>query len=421
MKVLIRSGYLECGKKSLNTKKPYILPCFMLLIGGGMPGKGFAMASIDDTIKPYANFGMLYDNNFLRVSNNALAASSAGINDKSEFIKQLSAGFDMDWLISRQHIVVKANVNQNWFQNFTNLDYVGWNAQAQWNWQLGNDLNGEIGYSNSQTLGGFDFINSLANNLQNNQSYFANAGYLFHPNGKIKLGLFRTELQYDALNRQINNNTEDNAQFDLQYLSPLGGIFGVRLIATSGQYPNRALNAAANQDNDYTRMNYAATWDWHATTKTRLEGSLGYTQQNYAHLSNIDFNGLTARLNLEWQATDKTLLSLSARREINQYASLTSSFLLAEGVWFNLNWKCTPKISLSLPMSYQQQQFLGSSATQNQQQQVDDVKTIGLNLTYKPVENINIGLLLKSENRSSNNAQRNYDDQSAAVNIQAVF
>ncbi len=384
-----------------------------------MPSKSYAIASSDDTIKPYAAFNMLYDSNFLRVADNAPVSFTGGKSDKSEFIKQAVAGFDMDWTVSRQHIIIKANASQNWFQNFTSLNYTGWNAQAQWNWQIGNELNGEIGYTNIQTLGSYDYLNSLVNNLQNNRSYFANAGYLFHPNGKIKFGVFETELQYDDISRQINNNIEDNAEFNLQYLSPTNSMFGVRVLATNGQYPQRQFTPGNPLDNLYTRMNYAVTWDWHASTKTRLDGSLGYTQQDYAHISANDFSGITARLNLEWKASDITLLTLSARREINQYSSLTSNFLLAQGVWFNLSWQPYQKITLMLPISYQQQQFLGSIGVNSQE--IDYVGNIGINLMYKPVEYISIGLALKSEKRDSNNPLRNYTTQSAGLNLQAVF
>ena len=411
--------YLQCGSKNNTTGNPFLWSCIMLLIGGGMPNKSYAIESI----KPYVATSMLYDSNFLRVSDNAPVSFTGGKSDKSEFIKQVTAGFDMDWIISRQHVIIKANTNQNWFQNFTSLDYLGWNTQAQWNWQLWNYLNGEIGYTNAQTLGSFNNLNRLLNNLQNNQSYFANAGYLFHPNGKVKFGVFRNEFKYDDKSRQISNNIEDNAELNLQYLSPTGSIFGLQFLATNGQYPNRQFTPGDTQDNAYTRMNYALTGDWHASSKTRIDGLIGYTQQNYAHLSTRNFAGITGQLNFHWQASDKTLLELSARRQINQFNDLFSNFLLSQGAWFNVTWQSSPKIALMLPMSYQQQEFLGAIGTNvfGFEQRKDTVGSIGFNLLYYPLKNINIGPLLTYEKRDSNYPFRSYETLSAVVNLQVIF
>ena len=413
--------------KNNATKNRYLLSCFLLLLGGGLPSKSYAVASPDDTIRPFVASSLLYDSNFLRFSDNVDPVLVTGKSDKSEFIKQVAAGFDMDWTISRQHIIVKANVNQNWYQNFSSLDYTGWDTQAQWNWQMGNDLDGQIGYTNTQILGGYGQLNldRLISNLQNNQRSFANAGYLFHPNGKLKLGVFRTERQFENIDQQVNNNIEDNAELNLQYLSPTGSILGVQVLATDGQYPKRQLTANSTADNAYTRMSYAATWDWRtSSSKTRIDGLVGYTHQDHANFSVRNFSDIIAQLNLHWQASEKTLLALSTRREISQTNSRFASFVLTQGVWFNLTWQPTPKIVLTLPLSYQQQQYLGgtgSSAVVGSEQQKDNVADIGLRLMYHPVESISIGPVLRYEKRDSNIPIASYESKSAGVNLQADF
>lgn len=413
--------------KNNATKNRHLFSVFLLLLGGELPSKSYALASPDDTIRPFVASSLLYDSNFLRFSDNVNPMVVTGKSDKSEFVKQVAAGFDMDWTVSRQHFLVKANVNQNWFQNFSILDYTGWDTQAQWNWQLRNDLDGEIGYTNTEILGGYGQLNlnTLVSNLQNSQRSFANVGYLFHPSGKLKLGVFRTEIQFDNIGRQTSNNIEDNAELNLQYLSPTGSILGVRVLATDGQYPKRQLTANSTLDNAYTRMSYSATWDWRVSSKTRIDGLVGYTNQDYANFSVRNFSDIIAQLNLNWQTTDKTLLGLSARREITQANSLFASFLLTQGVWFNLTWQTTPKIALILPMSFQQQQYLGgagsSSAASTGQQQQDNVSDIGLNVMYHPLESISIGPGLKYEKRDSNNPIASYESKSVGVNLQADF
>lgn len=412
--------YLPGSGKSNMTRNRCLLSSLVMLIGA-TPIKSYAMASPDDTIRPYVASTLQYDSNFLRLSDNVDPVQVSGKRDKGEFIKQVKAGFDMDWTLSRQHFIVNANVNQNWFGTHTSLDYTGWDTLAQWNWHIANNLDGEIGYSNVQTLGSFVQLNSLVNNLRNDQRSFVNAGYLFHPNGKIKLGFFRIETQLDGTGRQFSNNIEDNAELDLQYLSPTGSILGVRVVGTNGEYPDRQLTVGSAQDNAYTRMNYNVTWDWHASVKTRVAGLVGYTQQYYEHFGFRNFSDIVARLDLNWQSSDKTLLELSARREIVQADTLFSSFMLTEGVWFDLNWQYSSKVTLRLPVSYQEQQYLGGGTGVGFDQQKDQVGNVGLSLMYYPVESISIGPVLSYEKRDSNNAFRAYETQSAGVNLQAAF
>lgn len=420
MTVLLRLDYLPRVRKIHSMKSRCLLPCVIMAIGA-MPTKSQAMSSPDDTIRPYIATNLLYDSNFLRLSDNVDPVLVSGKSDKSEFVKQVTAGFEMDWTLSRQHFIVNANINRNWFQNYTTLDYTGWDTLAQWNWQVGNDLDGDIGYSNTQVLGSFVQLNSLVNNLRNNQRAFASAGYLFHPNGKIKLGFFRTESQLDGTGRQFSNNIEDNAELNLQYLSPTGSIFGLRVLGTNGEYPDRQLTSDDFQDNAYSRMNYDITWDWHASVKTRVTGQVGYTQQRYEHFGFRDFSDIVAALDLNWQANDTTLLELSARREITQADTLFSSFMLTEGIWFNLSWQATPKIALRLPVSYQEQQYLGGGAGVGLDQQKDQVGNVGLSLMYYPVESISIGPVLNYEKRDSNNPFRAYETESAGINLQVAF
>lgn len=401
------------------------LSFFVLVISGGIMDKCYALAPLDkdDTIKPYVAVDMLYDSNFLRISDDADPVAVIGENDTSEFIKQISAGLEMDWAISRQHIIIDANINQNWFQNFSSLDYIGWDTRAQWNWQIRNNLDGEIGYINIERLGNFDFLNALIPNLINTQRYFANAEYLFHPNGKVKFGLFRTENQFVNRVRQFSDNIEDNAELHLQYLSPTGGNLGFRFRATDGEYPNRSFNVGDTQDDAYVRFNYALTWSLAFSTKTDFDGFLGYTEQQHDHLSVRNFSGIVGQLNLHWHVSEKTLVELSAIRNINQTQNIFASFSLIEGVEFNFTWHTTPKIDLMLLTSYQQQKFLGNSDINiaDFEQQKNYTGNIGFHLIYSPTDNISVNTVLNYENRDSNNPLRSYDTQSAEIQLKAAF
>ncbi len=400
----------------IGWRKPLIIASFVFSQAAAKPP-----AQIQ-TFTPYVATSLLHDSNFLRFSDSVDPQLVTGKSDKSELIGQLAAGFDVDWKHSLQHVLVKANVQQNSFQNFSSLDYVGWKNLVQWNWQSQSNLSGEIGYANMQAMGSYVQLNSLVSNLYNNQRLFASGGYLFHPRGKIKLGWFRTDNRFTDASRAISNNTEDNAEINLHYISPSGSMMGVRLLATDGHYPQREFNASNNLDNAYKRYNYALTWDWRASIKTRVDGWLGYTLQNHEHLSARDFADVTARLSLNWQFSDKSLLQISAKREINQAGNEFASFMLAQGVEVNPSWRPSEKLEFLLPINYQQQDYLGETGnvTIGPREQ-DQVANFGFSAKYSPWDNVSINALLNYEKRDSTNQFRAYISQSASINLQAAF
>jgi hypothetical protein len=397
-----------------------------------MPSKSYALDSIDDsfvpsftkaTIKPYVATSMLYDSNFLRISNKTDSFSLIGKTDKSEFIKQASTGFDLDWSLSKQRIIINADVNQNFFQNFSSLNYTGWKTKAKWDWKKGSFWDGEVSYSNDEKLGSYTYINTLTPNQINNQHFLVSAGYLFHPNGKIRFDLFRNESKYDAISRRISNNIEDNGELNLEYLSPKGGGTGLRFLGTDGQYPSRSYPNIISTDNAYTRYSFQLTWDWRATSKTQIDGYLGRTQQYYVHLSDGNFFGNIGHLNLRYKASDKTLLELSAIRDIFQSSGQAANFTLNQGIEFLLTWKYSSKISLNIPFSYTQIQYLGgtNSNIQGSFQQIDNISHIDLNLSYHPLPSISIEPVLSYEQRNSNNLTMCYETLSVGTHLKMVF
>lgn len=409
-----------------------------------------ATASSDDLIKPFVGVATAYDSNLLR------SFRSNGVDNRgqSDVITQVRAGFDMDWQLSRQHFIVKANINQNWFQTYDELDYLGWDTLAQWNWQIGNNLNGGIGYSNQRVLGAFTQLNTLIDNLLIQERYFANGAYLFHPSWQVRTGYTHNNWNFNDATRQVSNQIEDTGELSLQFLSPVSdelrsirstlnsfnydlstvntnpnpvnNTVGVRVSLTGGRYPNRELNSAENLDKGYIRTQYELIWNWIVSGKTYLDGQFGYTQQEFDHLGRLDFSGITARGNFRWLMSEKTNFLLSGWREIQQVSTLSSNFILSYGIKLTPSWKATQKLQLSLPATYEHQEYLGNSNPPGVSAETDippknDVWNIGLNLAYLPLENIRVALLMQYEERNSNIELRSYQTEYVGLDLQVVF
>lgn len=395
----------------------------MICLGVMMLSHASASGLTGHTFHPYIATNILYDSNLLRLADSEVPDALAGKTKKSDFTQQLRAGFDMDWKLSRQHFLLKGEVNHNWFQRFDELNYLGWDTLAQWNWQAGESLDGEIGYSNREFLGEFTQLNGRVSNLQNMQKYFGNAGYLFHPNAKVNVGWFRNKLKYDDSNRKFSNFIEDNAIFELQYLSPTGSTLGVRYLATFGDFVDREFTTTSFLDNGYIRMNYSLFGKWQWSPKLRVEGEIGYTDQEHDHLDNRDFSDVTGNMHINWILSEKMHFLLSGWREIRQSYDIEASFILSQGVELIPTWKPTAKMEINLPLSYDRQEYLGNTTainTGNEQQQ-NDIWNATINLLYRPFDSASIGLQLQYEKKDSNFTLRAYETASVGLNMQMVF
>lgn len=381
---------------------------FLLIPSKAVQAKTWA----DHTIRPYVSLGTSYDSNLLR-------SAGSVVGSKGSFITQLGAGFDMDWTLSSQQLLIRAIVNENIFENFSSLDYVGWDTLAQWNWQLGSHASGEIGYSNKHYLSSFGQVNQLIANLVDEEKYFANGGYFFHPNWQVRGGFNRNNWSYDSKDRQISNNSEDTGEIGLQYLSPSRDMAGVRVSLISGSYPNRQapdLKKDPNGlDNSYMRYKYELVWDWATSVKTRFDGQVGYVEQRYDHNSNFNFTGIVSRANLKWLATEKSNFLLSGWREFSQAANVNTSFILRQGIGLTPTWMPSPKIQLLIPASYEQQSYLGTVP------ETDNIWLTGLNLLYKPSDNVELGMLMQHEQRHSTVSSRTYKSESVGLNLRVTF
>ena len=377
----------------------------------------------DDTFVPFVSSKLYYDSNLLRMSDHANTQALLGKTDTSEFQKTVTAGFNLKKHFNDQQFLVNGNVNQNFFQNFDNLNYTGWDNLAEWDWQATHNLSGKAGYSNAETLSSFNQLNGLFNNLRNDQRYFANAAYMFHPSGRITVGFNRNEGAFDAANRSTSNLTTNAADVHLQYINALRSTLGVRFQITDGQYPQRRLNPISMLDTGFTRYHSTLTWKWDLDARFRLAGYAGYMQQVSNHYSARDFNALVAELSTTWLYSEKLSLEMKATRDVQPTQTLIASFMVSTGVEVIPVWNPTPKISVQLPLKYMHQDYLGEIASNVNavQQQTNDTGAVGLNLTYTPIPNINVSTILNYESRSSNILLRSYETRNIALTVQAYF
>jgi exopolysaccharide biosynthesis operon protein EpsL len=398
-----------------------------VIIGGVcllMSPKVWSAALFDHIVQPYVATQLIYDSNVLRLPNNFDPSISGNKTTKSSFIKQIKAGLAAKWQISQQQIEIDLSINQNWYSTFTELNYTGHDLLAQWNWQLGQRLKGELTYINILQLSNFQQINKLIGNLQNQERYVANGAYQLLPDWYLRAGFIRSSNRFPAPERQQSNLLENSSVFGIRYLNAIDNMLDFRITLTDGKYPNR--DAASVFDNAYTRINYDVSGIWNYSAKTQVKAQLGYVSQNFQHIKSRNFASMTAKADILWQVSDKSSLWLEAWREVSSAGNITTSFLQYQGVRLTPTWTWTktPKIQVELPISYEQQTPLGatgiSSDSANAAQQAT-LSIIRLNLNYTPIPTIEMSTFALYERRRSNDPTSDYQDQSVGFTMKVSF
>lgn len=368
-----------------------------------------------NTVHPYLGYNFIYDDNLFHLSDAVNPVTVLGKSHIDDEIHQVIAGLDGNWRISRQEFILKANINNNNFTRFANLNFVGWYTLAQWNWRVGDDWNGRAGYTNSRTLGSYAQLQLPIRNTPEQQNVFFDATYAFGTRWRILGATNHFELSYPERLLQSIDRTENTGEMELQYISPIEeNRFGLRGRITEGSYPNRPV--IPQQDNSYEQEELLGTVDWRYSGLVRLRGQLGYTDRHHPHVASQNFSGVTGGGTLDWEWSGKTSFTFTAWRQIVPYESIGTNYVLSEGISASPTWLARNNLNVSARIAYENQNFQGSVAPRLPTR-VDDYITFSLAADYKLLRYVNLGLVYQWQQRDSNIQIDNYTDNVVAATV----
>lgn len=372
-----------------------------------------AWAAEGDTFQPLVQYSFTHEDNLFRLSNalpSALLTFFAP-EGKSDNYQTLGAGMNVDWKQGRQQVLVNALISHTKFDKYSVLDYDGKNLSAEWKWALGNHLNGRLGTTYTTYLGSFQDVTGLVSNVRTNRNTFFSAAYQFHPRWSTELKANHQSLDYSNSSlTTFNNYTEDHLDLALYYQGGEVNRTGVELSKLKGNYPNRPGGDSLATDYDGTAVRLVMNWG--VTGKSRLHGRVGYLTQNYNHSGVQNFSGLNGRLDWDWTPTGKTLVNLAAYRELYNSELVGANHEEVTGTSAQAQWQVLPKVALGAMFSYDNNKYSGTTLDEN-------IRTAGLNATYKPWSGGNLTLSVQNQRRGSNLNLREFD--ATVLNLSALL
>jgi len=368
-----------------------------------------AFAATDDVLRPYVGYSLVYDDNVLGVAD---GANTTG-EKLSDTARHAEAGIIFNKRISQQVLSGHANLDHITYGHFGQLDNNAKDILANWNWHVGNHVDGNLGVSYIQALTPFVNFHSDELNLRTQRREFFDGAWRLHPSWRLRAGVSRDKLNYDLTSQQAGNRTEVASEVGLDYLASSGSTVGVQLRHTRGDLPNPQLIDTVLVDNSYDQNELKAKVSWLLTGKTQLQFLGGYVQRKHDFFPARDFSGVNARVQASWNATAKLNVTAGIWREIGALDDLTASYTLNQGIGVGSTYDMTSKIRFEGQLKHESSDYSGTVALPSLQlaDRKDTFDTASVKMIYRPTTHLQLATTAYHKKRDSsldgNNAANN--------------
>ena len=356
--------------------------------------------------------GLMHDNNLFRLSDSVNPVTTLGTTEKSDTIFRYGAGVDVDLPISRQRLLLNAQVERRDFDEFGFLDHTAYRLGGVWRWVAGSQWSGDVGYDRRKALSPFGDIQAPIKDMITSDHAYGSAGYRFTPRWRVRGGLDWWKYDHSDPTRIPLDHKLGSGTLGVDYMTPADNFVGGQFKYSNGDYPNRQPVAATLVDNGFQEYEASLVAHWILTGKSVLDARAGYTKREHDQFTQRDYDGFTGRLSFDWFVGSKTLLNFAAWRELQAYEDVIASYVVAHGASFGPRWAPTDKIVLQARLVYERRDFegdpgipLGTTLVERE----DKFKGIRLLGGWSPRRNIEVSVGVDWGDRTSNTLGADYD------------
>jgi len=354
-----------------------------------------ARADISDTIKPFVSLGWTYDDNLLRLPDDA----PAGIQ-RSDRATQGIAGFTLERPIGRQKITGQAKLSRTTFDHYDQLNYNGKDFSLDWAWVLGNHFDGNIGGSYQQVLTPFNDFHSEERNLRTQRREYANGGWRLHPSWRLRAGFQRDRYDYELQAQSLNNRKEDRSEIGIDYLAASGSRVGLVARHIKGDFLNPRRFGATFLDQNYTQDELKANVNWLYSEITQLQLLAGYAKRKHDTFTERDSSGLNGRVTVNWKPRVKLHFTAEAWREFAAVESVIVNNSINKGASFNAAWDVSAKVQANAGIKREKRNFERLPGVFFNGDPSDTTRSTTLGLVYQPARKVQLSATAFHDRRS---------------------
>jgi len=362
-----------------------------------------------------------------RISSSSDPAAVLGTSSKGDTYYTTSLGFNFDVPASRQRFQGGLAWNETRYDRFKVLNLTGHDGRAAWLWRIGDDFDGQLGYTETLALASLANVQSgvqsgTPNPLLKQRAFF-NAGYRLTPRWRLGADVSSLEQSNEAATSKVNDVNVDSAGVTMTYTTPSGNRAGVILREDKAQYPNPQLVAGVLVDNAYRQQNLAIFTDWTMTGQSRVNAQAGLARRSYEQLPERDVELPVFRVIYDWTPTGKLTLSAVAQRDISTTEEVTIGHVVVKGIALRPALRLTEKLGIGGILEYSDKKYQGDPAMVlgTVPERTDRIRAAEVSAAYRPTRAIRLELSWRHETRSSTVALGDYTVNIASVNIRLGF
>jgi exopolysaccharide biosynthesis operon protein EpsL len=364
----------------------------------------FAEGIID--VKPTISTSLSYDDNVYRFSSPEQARATFGSSATSDLIKRLDLGATVNLRLSRQLLILSANVGESNYNRFDELDNTAKSYSLGWNWRLGNDVYGVLKASQREALAGFNEVRLPIKNTRTTASQFASINWNYHPDWTLYASGEKVDTENELINFVSLDRKDEIFETGLRFQNTLATQIGVSYRVNQSSYPNRTGFVQSFFGDESEQEVFSLTAAWLPTPKTRLSARLSQVAIEYKDNPQRDFDGFSQRWDINHALSGKLNLSASAYREIAPIDDIVSTYVQATGFNIGPAWNITSKVSLRTGFGYEERDYLGSADFFDRS---DESRTANLSLNYTPTLKSLVQLQYLGEKRTSSINNQGYE------------
>lgn len=391
---------------------PRLLPlCLLLCLGAP------ALAGPVAALQVYGALGYAHDDNLLRVPDGLPPFD----NRYGDSWTTAEAGLLFDHTYSRQHLSGQLKLSKVTFGHFRQLDYDGKDAQADWNWEIGNHLEGALGASYNQTLAPYTDFRSDERNLRQQRRAHVDGAWRMHPSWQLRAGAARDKFRYAVASQRFNDRTEDAVEFGGDYLPRSGSTLGLVARKVKGSYPNPRPLGGALVDEGYDQHELKARLHWIASGNTNVSALAGWVRRKQPALGGAT-RGFNGRLSATHAPRGKLSYNAALWREFAPIESTLVSYTLNKGASIGASYAASAKFKLEAAASAERRAYsprlaLGGGALK------DAVRSASVRVSYTPLRKFTLSAALQHQARSGAVAlgTGSFKSNSIVLNASAQF
>jgi len=326
----------------------------------------------------------VWDDNVFHLPENRAPEPGRSRDDR---ISRTSAGLRFEHTYSLQRIAAALNVSERRFAENKRLNSTATSGSLRWDWAIGSQWTGMAVLLQREAPRSFSDVDRRVRSVNTLRRASFDADYWWHPDWSAVMGAEHTRSRYSDRESAGAEYDETAVEGGLGYRPSSGNRLSLVLREARGDYPNRGFSTTV--DSGYKQHDVRLRGTWTPTGHSRFSGYVGYTWRRYRNLSQLDYDGPTARLVYDWTPTGKLSLTTVVRSELGSEVEVVDNYVLSRGFTISPKWTVTDKVAVHGLVDWVWRDF-GSTRLSSVDE--DQRKTVGLRVVYEPTRTISIGL-----------------------------